>query len=170
MLNFAQVCSIVSGFIGANIGLVGPRPERFETCICNEDAMIRQFKQRVVPTSLLDIMQRLNALKTNAPELQKTIREMKKEVDLSALKPQAVHNIAGLQYALRQFAEEKNLSAMGVQCWTAIQEVYGISACYALGRLNDEGVITACEVDIYGALTMLIQYLASMNTMPPALH
>ncbi|MGD0855544.1 MAG: L-fucose/L-arabinose isomerase family protein [Dehalococcoidia bacterium] len=167
MLNFVQVCSIVGGFIGASIGLIGPRPERFETCICNEDAMIRQFKQRVVPTSLLDIMQRLNTLKDNDPELQKIVREMKKETDLSALKPKAVNNIAGLQYALRQFAEEKNLSAMGVQCWTAIQEVYGISACYALGRLNDQGIITSCEVDIYGALTMLIQYLASLNTMPP---
>lgn len=167
VLNFVQVCSIVSGFVGARIGLVGPRPERFETCICNEDAMIRQFKQRLVPTSLLDVMQHLEPLKADSPELQKIIREMKKETDLSALKPQAVRNIAGLQYALKQFVEERGISAIGVQCWTAIQEVYGISACYALGRLNDQGIITACEVDIYGALTMLVQYLASLETMPP---
>lgn len=71
ILNFVQVCSIVSGFVGARVGLVGPRPERFETCICNEDSMILQFKQRVVPTSLLDIMQRLESLKSDSPELQK---------------------------------------------------------------------------------------------------
>ncbi|MBN1374517.1 MAG: L-fucose/L-arabinose isomerase family protein [Dehalococcoidia bacterium] len=167
LLNFVQVCSITSGFTGARIGLVGPRPERFETCICNEDAMIRSFNQRVVPASILDIMQRLKPLKGNAPELQKIINGMKKETDLSSLKPQVIRNIAGLQYALRQFADEKGLSAMAVQCWSALQEVYGISACYAFGRLNDMGFITACEVDVYGAMTMLIQHLASLKAIPP---
>ena len=165
--NFVRVCSIVKGFIGARIGLIGPRPERFETCICNEDAMMRQFKQRVVPASLLDIMQKLEALKDNDPGLQKISRAMKKQAGLSALKADTIRNIAGLQYALKLFVEEKGLSALGVQCWTAMQEVYGISSCYALGRLTDQGIMTSCEVDIYGALTMLIQHLASLKTTPP---
>jgi len=167
MSDFVRVCAVVNGFIGARIGLVGPRPERFETCICNEDAMMLQFKQRVVPTSLLDIMQRVKGLKSSSPELQKIIRAMKKEADLSSLEGEAVKNIAGLQFALRQFAEEKGLAAMAVQCWTAIQEVYGISSCYALGRLTDAGLLTACEVDIYGALTMLVQHSASLKTARP---
>jgi L-fucose isomerase-like protein len=165
--DFVRVCAIVNGFVGARIGLVGPRPERFETCICNEDAMMLQFKQRVVPTSLLDIMQRVKGLKASSPELQKIITSMKKEADLSLLDVEAAKNIAGLQYALRQFAEEKGLSAMGVQCWTAMQEVYGISSCYAIGRLTDAGLLTACEVDIHGALTMLVQRLASLEQATP---
>jgi L-fucose isomerase-like protein len=165
--DFVRVCAIVNGFIGARIGLIGPRPERFETCICNEDAMLLQFKQRVVPTSLLDIMQRVKGLKANSPELQKIIMAMRKETDLSQLEDEAVKNVAGLQFALRQFAGEKGLAAMGVQCWTALQEVYGISACYALGRLTDSGLLTACEVDIHGALTMLVQRLASLEKVTP---
>jgi L-fucose isomerase-like protein len=167
MFGFVRVCAVVTGFIGARIGLVGPRPERFETCICNEDAMMLQFKQRVVPTSLLDIMQRAKGLQAVSPELQKIIRAMKKEVDLSILDSEALKNLAGLQYALREFAQEKQLSAIGVQCWTAIQEVYGISSCYAIGRLTDAGLLTACEVDIYGALTMLVQHRASLETTRP---
>lgn len=165
--DFIRVCAIVNGFKGARIGLIGPRPERFETCICNEDAMMLQFKQRVVPTSLLDIMQRVKDFKANSPHLKKIISEMRKETDISMLDSEAVKNIAGLQFALRQFAEEKGLSAMGVQCWTAVQEVYGISPCYALGRLTDSGLLAACEVDINGALTMLIQRLASLEKAIP---
>ena len=78
-----------------------------------------------------------------------------------------MQNIAGLEYALEQFAAEKGLSAMGIQCWTAMQSVYGISPCYAMGRLTDRGIMTSCEVDIYGALTMLIQYLASLGETVP---
>ncbi len=165
--NFAAVCSIVKGFVGARIGLVGPRPERFETCISNEDALMQCFNQRVVPTSMLDIMLRLEGLKDNAPELQKIIGAMGKEVDLSSLGAKKARTIAGLQYALKQFAAEKGLSALAVQCWTAIQEAYGVSACYALGRVTGSGLMTACEVDVYGALTMLVQNLATLKKSPP---
>jgi len=165
--DFVRVCSIVKGFIGARIGLVGPRPERFETCIFSEDAMMQQFGQRVVPTSLLDVMEQTKALTAGAPELRKIIRDMKKQADLSALNERTIRNIAALEFALKQFAGEKGLSAMGVQCWTAMQSVYGISSCYAMGRLTDQGIMTSCEVDIYGALTMLVQYLAGRRTTPP---
>ena len=72
-----RACSVVREFIGARVGLIGPRPERFETCIFSEDAMTRQFKQRVVPTSLPDIMKRVAALRDNTPEIQKITQEMK---------------------------------------------------------------------------------------------
>jgi L-fucose isomerase-like protein len=153
--------------MGAKIGLVGPRPERFETCIFSEDEMMRQFSQRVVPTSLPDIMERAGKIKNTAPEIKKLSQEMKKQADLSALKMENVHAMVRLELALEQFAAEKGLSGMGIQCWTAIQEVYGISPCYVMGRLTDKGIMTACEVDIYGVLTMLIQNLASLGKTPP---
>ncbi len=165
--DFVRLCTIINGFIGARIGLVGPRPERFETCIFSEDEMMRQFAQRVVPTSLPDIMERAAAIKDNSAEIKKINQEMKKQADLSALKASNIRDIVKLEMALEQFAEEKELSGMGIQCWTAIQQVYGLSPCYAMGRLTDKGIMTACEVDIYGTLTMLVQYLASQEKTPP---
>jgi L-fucose isomerase-like protein len=165
--DFIRVCSVIKGFIGAKFGLVGPRPERFETCIFSEDAMMQQFAQRVVPTSLPDIMERARKIKNNSSEVKRVVREMKKQADLSSLKDHNVNNMVHLELALEQFAAEKGLSGMGIQCWTAIQEVYGISPCYVMGRLTDKGIMTACEVDIYGVLTMLIQNLASMGKIPP---
>jgi L-fucose isomerase-like protein len=165
--NFTCICSIVKGFIGAQIGLVGPRPERFETCIFSEDAMMKQFRQRVVPISLLDIVNRINKLENDDLAVKNIVQKISKEVDLSSLKDEIVSKIAKLEYVLKNFAEEKSLSGMGLQCWTAMQEVYGISPCYAMGRLTDQGIMTSCEVDIYGTLTMLVQYLASLKTTAP---
>ncbi len=165
--DFMRVCSVVRGFIGAKVGLVGPRPERFETCIFSEDALMRQFRQRVVPISLPDIMKQVDTIKANTTEIQKLSRQLKKKADLSALEAETMGTIAGLKYALMKFAEEKGLSAIGIQCWTAMQEIYGISPCYAMGLLTDQGIMTSCEVDIYGALTMLVQYLASLAITPP---
>jgi len=165
--NFVRVCSVMKGFIGARIGLVGPRPERFETCIFSEDAMMKSFKQRVVPVSLVDIIDQANAIADDAPEVEKILEDMRKEADLSGTTDETARKLAKIEIALKKFAEEKRLSGIGVQCWTAIQQVYGVTPCYAMGRLTNQGIMTSCEVDIYGALTMLIQYLASLKTTPP---
>jgi L-fucose isomerase-like protein len=164
--DFLRTCAISRGFIGAKIGLVGPRPERFETCIFSEDHLMRKFKQRVIPVDLADIMSRADSLK-DSPAVKKIVKNIKAEADSSAIAAATLQNIAGLECALEQFAAEKGLSAMGIQCWTAMQSVYGISPCYAMGRLTDKGIMTSCEVDIYGALTMLLQYLASLGETVP---
>jgi L-fucose isomerase-like protein len=164
--DFVRVCAISRGFIGARIGLVGPRPERFETCIFSEDQLMKKFKQRVVPVDLADIMCRANAQK-DSPAIKKIVKNIRAQTDSSGVATATLQNIAGLEYALEQFAAEKGLAALGVQCWTAMQSVYGISPCHAMGRLTDKGIMTSCEVDIYGALTMLLQYLASLGETVP---
>lgn len=166
VIDFLRICAVSRGFIGAKIGLVGPRPERFETCIFSEDQLMRKFKQRVIPVDLVDIMSQAGSQKDSSM-VKEIVENIKTQVDSSALTEPNLQNIAGLEYALEQFAVEKGLSAMGIQCWTAMQSVYGISPCYAMGRLTDKGIMTSCEVDIYGALTMLLQYLASMGETVP---
>jgi L-fucose isomerase-like protein len=164
--DFLRVCTVAKGFTGARIGLVGPRPERFETCIFSEDLLMRRFRQRVVPVALPDIMARVYSAE-NSPEVEKICGDIQSQADMTAADAATLHRIAGLEYALAQFAAEKRLSAMGVQCWTAMQSVYGLSPCFAMGRLTDRGIMTSCEVDIYGALTMLVQYLAGLRTVVP---
>ncbi len=164
--DFLRVCNIARGFIGAKIGLVGPRPERFETCIFSEDLLMRKFRQRVIPVDLADIMT-LAAARKDGAEVKKLTADIRAEANVSGVGAGTLQTIAGLEYALEQFAAEKGLSAMGVQCWTAMQSVYGLSPCHAMGRLTDKGVMTSCEVDIYGALTMLLQYLASLGATVP---
>jgi L-fucose isomerase-like protein len=161
-----RVCAVARGFVGARIGLVGPRPERFETCIFSEDALMHSFGQRVVPIDLADIMAR-----TDSPEAKaatgRIMRAVKAQADVSAIEATTLRKMAGLEWALGQFAAEKRLSAMGIQCWTAMQSVYGLSPCHTMGRLTDRGIMTSCEVDIYGALTMLVQHLAALGTTVP---
>ena len=50
--SFARACAAVEGFYGARVGMVGLRPDRFETCAINEVALIQRFRQRVVQINL----------------------------------------------------------------------------------------------------------------------
>jgi L-fucose isomerase-like protein len=162
--DFMRVCSITGGFIGARIGYIGPRPELFETCIFSEDAMIRKFKQHVIPTSLPDLMPLAEGKSTESRSIQK---DMKKQADLSGLDQTTTNRISNLEAALKEFVKTKKLTGLGVQCWNAMQATYGLSPCYVMGRMTDSGIMTSCEADIYGTLTMIIQYLASLDTTPP---
>ena len=163
---FARVCYAVRGFRGAKIGLVGPRPEQFETCAINEFPMIEQFGQRVVPISLADVFYLANSLKENE-DISKIINEIKANADWEKVGEETLNKSARLEIVLKKLAKEKKLSAMGIECWLAMQEVYGISSCLTMGRLTDQGIMTSCEVDIYGALTMLVQYLSSLKQRVP---
>jgi L-fucose isomerase-like protein len=165
--DFVRSCSIAQSFYGARIGLVGPRPERFETCAINEYPMIEQFGQRVVPISLADIFAAANALGNDDPAVAAIVEELCGQADCSAVSNDVLWKSARLEQALLNWADEKSLSGMGVQCWSAMQDVYGISSCTTMGRLTARAVMTSCEVDIHGALTMLVQHAASLGTAVP---
>jgi L-fucose isomerase-like protein len=165
--DFVGTCSIVKGFIGAKIGLIGPRPESFETVMFNEDALIKQFSQRVIPTGMADLILRSNALKAGDPALKKIAKEMKAETDMSALDDSTIEKLARVEFALTSFAQEKHLSAMAVQCYSAMERLFGVVPCYVMGKVTTAGLMASCEVDLYGALAMLVQYKASLSTTPP---
>jgi len=164
---FARTCAIVSGFKWANIGLIGPRPERFETCTFNEAEMLRRFSQKVVPVDLSQVILLVNSLSDSDPDVVKTVQEINKYVKSSEVPLEKLKIIAKVETVLRRIFRDKRLSAAGVRCWIEFQHIYGIAVCHILGRLTDSGMLCACESDIYGALTMLIQYLASLETTPP---
>ncbi len=166
--DFARTCCAVRGFLRARIGMVGPRPEPFETCAFNEIAMIQQFGQRVVPISLVEIFRDANALANNDPAVVEVVADLKeKAADCIEISEEAILKSAKLELALLKFAQENKLAGMGVQYWTAMQEEYGISSCTAMGRLTEKGIMTSCEVDIHGALTMLAQYGAALKGTVP---
>ena len=164
--DFIRASSAVKGFISARVGMVGPRPERFETCSVNEYPLIEQFAQRIVQISLSEIFQQANTLQKTS-RINELIKEMKSSADTSRVTDETLQKAARLEITLRDFAQSKNLDALAVQCWTAMQEIYGISGCFTMARLTEQGLMSACEVDIHGALTMLIQYFSSLKETPP---
>jgi len=166
IIEFARVCSIVRGFKGARIGLVGPRPEQFETCAINEYPLIEKFNQRIIQISMADIFYRANSLK-DEEEISKIVNEVKERTNWKEVNEETLNKAARLEIVLRNFAQERNLSGMGIQCWPAMEEIYGISPCFTLGRLTEQGIMASCEVDIHGALTMLVQYLAFLKQRVP---
>lgn len=164
---FARACSSVSAFLGAKVGVVGPRPERFETCTYNEVAMINKFGQRAIPYDLTEVMLGVGEISEKDPDVIKVVEEMRSYAKVDEVAPDNLLKMAKLEVLLKRLAKRDGLSALGFRCWTEIQRLYGISVCHTLGRLTEQGLPSACESDIYGALTMLLQYGASLGKSVP---
>lgn len=59
--------------------------------------------------------------------------------------------------AVRKIIRDYNLNSLTIQCFELIGALK-TTGCYALSRLNDEGIISGCEGDLHSTLTMVWLY------------
>jgi L-fucose isomerase-like protein len=164
---FVRACAADQAFDGARIGQIGARPEEFESVWWDEASLQKSFNQTVVPVDLDETFARVDAIPADAKEVKAIVRQVTKGLGASDANPELLANMARYEIALEGLAREKELVAMGVNCWTRVQERFGVSVCESLGRLTDKGIMAACEVDIYGAATMWAAYTAGLDQVSP---
>lgn len=165
--DFVRAVSVVKGLLGARLGHVGVRPPTFETVGYDEVAMIRSFGQNVIFANLSDIVAVAQEHADGDPRLEAVIADTKSQFAEVTVSDTYLRNAAKLEMALSDFWARNSLSAMAVQCWPSIQRLAGISVCNIYGRLTSRGMLTACEVDVVGALAMLVNYRAALGKIPP---
>lgn len=165
---FTRAISAVSRFKGAKYGQIGTRPQLFESQYFSEENMQKQFSQMVVPMDLSTAFSRMDDILASDPEVLQIVNEIKNGAEIGdVFTEESLINQARYELSLIRIAKELDVSAIAANCWTQIQEKYGISACSTYGRLNDKGLITACEVDLFGAVTMWALYCAGLGATVP---
>ena len=164
---FVSAVAAVKAFVGARVGQVGVRPERFETVAYDEVGLLHRFGQKIVPIELSEIVRSALAMAGDDPAIGARMEEMRAEATVVNVNTTFLEKAARFELALERFADTKGLSALAVQCWPALGPLLGIAACSTLGRLTCRGLMTACEVDVLGALDMVVQHnLALKETVP----
>jgi len=164
---FVRAVAAISNFRGARFGQLGNRPALFESQVVNEQLLQRRFRQTIVPMDLDAVFARIDAVSPGDPRVREILAEITRGVEMRDQTEEALTNIARYEVALRGIAEELDVRALSASCWTGVQERFHISACSTFGRLNDGGLMTACEVDMGGALTMWAMYNAGLRETAP---
>lgn len=154
---FARAAGAVKWLRGKRIGLFGHRPSGYYPSNFNEILLRKQFGIAVEYISLNEIF-------SLAQEIEiKDIRPFVGNLDgVEGLEMAATTKSVQAYLALKKLVAQKALDAVAVECWPEFMAGFGGAVCYALSRLNDEGIVAACEADVNGAVTMLIgSYLSS---------
>jgi L-fucose isomerase-like protein len=132
----------------------------------DEVAMIKKFGQNVIYANLGDIVDATKALDDDDERVQSVIDDIGARYTLTVGK-RYLRNAAKLEVALTDFWTRNKLSGMAMQCWPSIQRELGVSVCTTFGRLTEKGMLTACEADILGALSMMANYGAALGETVP---
>ena len=133
----------------------------------SEGELLNRFGFEVVPISLVEIIEAMNARLSGADsEVGRVVEQFRDTADFSEISDQDVRKMAALKLAIQEWAAQKQLSAVAIQCWSALQIATGIMPCFVNAVLTDEGLPMACETDIHGAITASMLYAAGMRTQP----
>ena len=71
--------------------------------------------------------------------------------------------MARLGVAIDRFMTDNELDATAIQCWTALQEFYGVVPCTCMSMMSNDLNASACEADIAGVLSMFALQQASLR-------
>ena len=158
--DFASVCRIIKGLKNARFGAIGARPAAFNTVRYSEK--ILELSGIAVETiDLSEILGRVALLADNDRRVKNKLNAIKKYIATKSIPDAALLKIAKFGYVVDQWVKENKIDGTAIQCWTSLEEFYGIVPCTLMSMMSESLVPSACEVDITGLLGMYIMQLAS---------
>jgi L-fucose isomerase-like protein len=164
---FTRAVLAVSKFKGLKIGQLGARPQLFESENWNEQAMQKNFRQMVVPMDFDTVLTTIEKIDPEDKEVLKIMKEIAEGVIIEEETDETLLNLARCEVGFKKIAKELDVDALAIRCWTRIQERLHVSPCFIMSRLTDNGLVCACEVDIYGAASMFAAYSAALGIEKP---
>ncbi len=157
---FSQVCRIVKGLKNLKIGAIGARPAAFNTVRYSE-RILETSGISVEPIDLSEIFGRINRMKDSDDAAQAKLAAIKKYVSTSGVPEAALLKMAKLGAVVDGWMKQTNCTISAVQCWTSMEEFFGVVPCTIMSMMSNELIPSACEVDVPGTLSMYMMALAS---------
>ncbi len=157
---FASTCRVVRGLRGAKFGMLGARPAAFITVRFSEKLLERAG----ISIEVLDLSEafgRANQMADDDPEVQDKLDAIKAYVPTTSIPAEALLKMAKFALVTERWMEENELVATAVQCWTSIEDYFGIVPCTVMSMMSSALKPSACETDITGAVGMYAMSLAS---------
>ena len=157
---FSQVCRIVKGLKNLRIGSIGARPAAFNTVRYSE-RILETAGISVEPIDLSEIFGRINRMKDNDDAAQGKLAAIKKYVTTTGIPDAALLKMAKLGAVVDGWMKQTNCTISAVQCWTSMEEFFGVVPCTIMSMMSNDLIPSACEVDVPGTLSMYMMALAS---------
>ena len=159
---FAGVCRVVRGLRTLRIGAIGARPAAFKTVRYSEK-ILEASGIAVEPIDLSEILGRIDRIKDNDAAVKRKIGEMHDYTTIEGVPETALVKMAKLGLVVDRWMKEADVTVSAVQCWTSMEEYFGVVPCTIMSMMSDANFPSACEVDVCGTLSMYALTLASQT-------
>jgi len=157
---FASLCRVVRGMKSVRLGAIGARPAAFKTVRYSEKLLERSGIS-IETIDLSEIFGRAAKLKDSDPQVKNKVDEIQAYVPTQGISSNALIKMAKLGSVIEGWMTENELVASALQCWTAMEEFYGVVPCTLMSMMSNDLMPSACETDIAGLVGMYAMVLAS---------
>ena len=151
---FGATCRVVRGLTGVRVGAIGARTGPFNTVRYSEK-ILEAAGISVETMDLSEALGRANRLKSNDPAVRRKLASIKAYTDTSGVFAEGLDRMARLGLVIDRWVRDMDLAGTALQCWTSIEEFYGIVPCALMSMMSDALLPSACEVDVGGLVGML---------------
>lgn len=152
-----KVIGTISAIKESKLGLVGYQSPGFHHVSFDEMLLRRTFGVSIQHIDLSEVYAEARSIAKE--ELVKEENIIKKEgVKAKNVKDEDFEKTATISISLKKLAEKYGINAFAVKCFPEFVDEFKLAPCAALGKTTDRGIMAACEGDMVGALTMLIEH------------
>ena len=157
---FLGVTRVVRGLRNLRIGSLGARPQAFNTVRYSEK-ILETNGISIITLDLSEILGRIDKLKDDDPATQAKLSAINSYVSTKDVPASSLMKMAKLGAVVDGWMKETDTAISAVQCWTSLEEYFGVVPCTVMSMMSNELMSSACEVDITGVVGMHALRLAS---------
>jgi L-fucose isomerase-like protein len=157
---FAAVCRIVNGFRNLRVGAIGARPAAFNTVRYSEK-ILEANGISIETLDLSEVLGAIDRMKDTDDAAQAKLAAINKYVDAKNVPAASLMKMAKLGAVIDRWMAKAEVQISAIQCWTSLEENFGVVPCTVMSMMSNELLSSACEVDIAGVLGMHALQLAS---------
>jgi len=160
LARFSAICRIVGGLRGLRIGAIGARPQAFNTVRYSEK-LLEGSGISVITLDLSEILGRVSRLADDHATVTEKLDAIRNYIDIKGVPHAAILRQAKLAAVTEEWMREADVSISAIQCWTSLEENYGVVPCTMMSMMSSKLMSSACEVDVCGLIGMHMLALAS---------
>jgi L-fucose isomerase-like protein len=157
---FAAVCRVARGLRRLRIGAIGARPAAFNTVRYSEK-ILEANGISVEPIDLSEILGRIQRMGDRDAAACAKLDQIRRYVSTDRVPLEALLKMAKLGAVVDQWMAQTQVAISAVQCWTSLEEYFGVVPCTVMSMMSENLMSSACEVDICGVVGMHALQLAS---------
>jgi L-fucose isomerase-like protein len=157
---FAATCRIVKGLKNVRIGAVGARPAAFNTVRYSEK-LLENNGISVETLDLSEVFGRIGRLKDDDAKVKARLAGISNYVPTQGIPAASLMKMAKFGVVMDEWMAANALVGTSIQCWTAMEEFFGVVPCTLMSMMSNNLLPSACETDMVGMLAMYILQLAS---------
>ncbi len=162
LASFAATCRVAKGLKNLRVGSIGARPAAFNTVRFSEK-LLEANGISIETVDLSEIVGRIGKLADDHAGVKGKLEQIRAYAPTTGVPDPSLVKMAKLGFVVEDWMRETEVAISAVQCWTAIEEYFGVVPCAVMSMMSNNLMSSACEVDICGVIAMHALALASQT-------